>query len=192
MPPFDESRKFERLPICLESYPFARTCNNIIEIGRVFELARASNREYALDMDWTSFFVEHFDSQPDILFDYHPYGECESAYDGEQAFYNRNRSISHLVHLPPKEEHRQQAESIIRRWGRGNRYISVHRRDMEGSCLTRARQEATTTCPVDIYKDACTVEYDMVPNPENWTVVLFTDKQVPEKDNTFPITFVLC
>jgi len=111
--------------------------------------------------------------------------------------------ISHLANLLPKSQYKMQAETIINSWPHTRSYISVHRRNLDGTCHYFARcrklkkrnrkkckeRDPAANCSVELRLQACDMEYYTIPNPDNMPIVLFTDKQDPEKDSTFPHIF---
>ena len=70
-------------------------------------------------------------------------------------------------------------------------FILVHRRWLEGECYKRAhlRQNfgSVESCTTEEMIKACNVTFSDISNPNNRTVVLFTDDEMPSMDRTFPI-----
>lgn len=200
----------ELKPLCLIAPFYGGTSNNVIEVGKLLGRLdkEGKHRKLGLDKFLSRWYESHFDMRPDVLLDYYPNGECEHAYMSQDAFHlDDDWDLTYLRYLTPSLEHRQTAEAIIKSWPHGNNYISVHRRDLEGTCHLSARcpknrrlrkskgracvepRDPTEACSVELRLKACDIEYSMVDNPKNLPIILFTDRQVPEKDHTFPRIF---
>jgi hypothetical protein len=115
-------------------------------------------------------------------------------------------SSQQLQHLLPKKTFRDEAEEALLRYSNGGtqKVITVHRRHLEGECKNRARS-GKVACGKDpsLVKplmstnellDTCNYEYSMIQNKHRVdleqnksVVVLCTDRQVPQLDDTFPI-----
>jgi len=205
VPSFMEQRKYDFKPLCLTPPFYGRTNNKVIEIGKLLKLSyqEGKRRPLALDRRWSNWYRPHFDERPDVLLDYYPHGECEKVFTARESFEIPDWDLSYLIHLLPRHDYRERAEKILNTWRHGKNYISVHRRDLEGSCHVHARcsdveletstclqkRDPSEVCSVDLRLHACDMEYDMVPNPQGLPIVLFTDGQVPAKDATFPHIF---
>ncbi|CAJ1946055.1 unnamed protein product [Cylindrotheca closterium] len=204
-PFFLQQRRHAAKPLCLTPPFYGRTNNKVIEIGKLLKLSyqEGKHRALALDRRWSNWYRPHFDERDDVLLDYYPHGECEKTFTAREAFEITDWDLSYLIHLLPRHDYRERAEKIINTWQHGNNYISVHRRDLEGSCHVHAKcsdveletstclqkRDPTEICSAELRLRACDMEYNMVPNPEGLPIVLFTDGQVPAKDGTFPHMF---
>ena len=207
LPDFLPKRNYNPLPICLRSPFYGRTNNRVISIAKMLKLNQkeGKGRKLGLDRRWSRFYHEHFDHRSDVLLNYNPHGECQYTLTGEEAFSSNDWELSILSTFLPHQKHRDAAEKILREWPYGNEYISVHRRDLEGSCRVHARcsdvnletleclqvrkNDTSDTCTADVRLRACDMEYKFVDNPEGLPVVLFTDGQVSALDNTFANRF---
>ncbi|KAL3926560.1 MAG: hypothetical protein SGBAC_013427 [Bacillariaceae sp.] len=205
VPIFHHQRKYDPKPLCLTPPFYGRTNNKVIEIGKLLKLSyqEGKNRRLALDRRWSNWYPQFFDERADVLLDYYPHGECEKTFTAREAFEIPDWDLSYLIHLLPRHDFRERVEKILNTWQHGQNYISVHRRDLEGSCHVHARcsdvELETSTClqkrdPIEVCSaelrlQACDMEYNTVPNPEGLPIVLFTDGQVPAKDGTFPHMF---
>ncbi|CAJ1963454.1 unnamed protein product [Cylindrotheca closterium] len=208
----EDASSEELKPYCLKAPFYGGTSNNVIEVGKLLRILNdeGKHRKLGLDKHWTQWYKSHFDERPDVLFDYYPDGgDCEQAYIAQDAFFlgDNDWDLSYIRHLTPSSEHRDTAEAIIKSWPHGRNYISVHRRDLEGTCHISARcplnrkerkgtgrkcveqRDPNEACSVELRLQACDMEYSMVDNPKNLPVILFTDRQVPDKDSTFPQIF---
>eukprot|EP00980_Cylindrotheca_fusiformis_P013659 scaffold3515_cov126-Cylindrotheca_fusiformis.AAC.8 len=203
---FLRTRAFEPMPFCLKPPFYGRTNNKVIEVGKLLRHSHheGKNRAVGLDKRWSKWYRTHFDDRPDVILDYYPHGECYGTYNAKEAFELGDWDLSYLSNLLPAKEFRDAAESIIEhQWPHGDTYISVHRRDLEGSCHAHARcssvdlvnltcyepRDPQERCSVELRLQACNMEYNLVPNPDSLPIVLFTDGQVPALDNTFPHKF---
>mmetsp|Transcript_42901 Transcript_42901/g.103797 ORF Transcript_42901/g.103797 Transcript_42901/m.103797 type:complete len:750 (-) Transcript_42901:2900-5149(-) len=205
LPNFLQQRRFDPKPLCLTPPFYGRTNNKVIEIGKLLKLSyqEGKHRALALDRRWSNWYRPQFDERTDVLLDYYPHGECEKTFTAREAFEIPDWDLSYLVHLLPRQDYRDRAEKILNTWQHGKNYISVHRRDLEGSCHVHAKcsdveletstclqkRDPTEVCSAELRLRACDMEYSMVPNPEGLPIVLFTDGQVPAKDSTFPHMF---
>mmetsp|Transcript_46044 Transcript_46044/g.111510 ORF Transcript_46044/g.111510 Transcript_46044/m.111510 type:complete len:326 (-) Transcript_46044:197-1174(-) len=197
-------------PFCLTGPFYGGTGNNVMEVGKLLRHLdeEGKHRKLGLDKFWTKWYKSHFDARPEVLFDYFPDGgDCEQTFEAQEAFFFGDWDLSYLKHLTPSLQHRQTAEAIIKSWPHGNNYVSVHRRHLDGTCHISARcplnrperksknrkcvehRDPKEACSVDIRLQACDMEYNKVDNPKNLPVILFTDRQVPELDATFPQIF---
>jgi hypothetical protein len=205
LPEFLTQRTYDPFPYCLRPPFYGRTNNKVIQVGKLLKITHNEGKGRALGLDrrWSNWYRQHFDHRPDVLLDYYPHGECQKTYTAEEAFSIPDWDLSYLSNLLPAKTYQDAAEAIIRRWPHGDTYISVHRRDLEGSCHAHARcsdvdlvnltcyqeRDPKEQCSVDLRLQACNMEYKLVPNPEGLPVVLFTDGQVPALDATFPHKF---
>jgi len=201
------SRKLSR-PFCLTGPFFGQTSNNIIELGKMLDMLRreGENRRLGLDEEWSAFYQMNFDMRDDVLLHYYKDDEtssisCEKVYDARKAFYSQDWNLTHLINLLPSAKIQKTADEIMSTWPPGKDYISVHRRELNGWChlfakcskvrhsnCTRVRDKRQT-CSTDLRLKACDIQYEMVPNPDELPVALFTDGQAPTKDATFPYIF---
>jgi hypothetical protein len=205
LPEFLTQRNYDPMPYCLRPPFYGRTNNKVIEVGKLLKISHNEGKGRALGLDrrWSNWYRQHFDDRPDVLLDYHPHGECQKTYTAKEAFEIPDWNLSYLSNLLPAKVHQDAAEAILRRWPHGDTYISVHRRDLEGSCHVHARcsdvdlvnltcyqeRDSKEQCSADLRLQACNMEYKLVPNPEGLPIVLFTDDQVPALDATFPHKF---
>jgi len=190
-------------PLCLVAPFFGQTSNNILTIGKLLKLVHeeGKNRTVGLDTEWTKWYQLHFDPRSDVILSYLPSGDCEKTYDGKSAFLSPGWDVTHLVDFLPKAKYIREAESILQSWPHGKDFISVHRRDLDGTCTFFAKcakmkkkkcmyqRDPKLKCSAEMRLQACKYEHDTIPNPLGLPIVLFTDGQVPEKDNTFPLRF---
>lgn len=193
-------------PLCLTTPFYGQTNNRVIEIGKMLHMVaeEGQGRKVALDNWWSEWYEEHFDPRHDIVLEYE--GECDRSFDAREAFFVNGWDLSFLGNLLPRLDYRQAAEEILQTWPHGDNYISVHRRNLDGTChffakcpqarLTRKKERKCTKerdpeeeCSAEIRLRSCDLEYQDVANPNDIPVILFTDRQVPEKDATFPVIF---
>jgi hypothetical protein len=149
------------------------------------------------------------DQREDIVLNY--IGPCLSIWSPKDLFFNEKyknskKSRQQLQNLIPKQSYRKEAEQALASYSnRGQQQIiSVHRRNLEGVCTKKAKS-VSVACVKDrvLVKrsmstnelmDTCNYDYNMIRNRHKSSidhnksiVVLCTDQQVPELDDTFPI-----
>jgi hypothetical protein len=156
--------------------------------------------------EWYETFL---DTRRDIKLNY--IGPCVSVWTPKDLFFikeykNSRKSRQQLQQLVPKKDFRDEAEQALARYSNGGKQevITVHRRHLEGLCAKKALG-ASVACVKDrvLVKrsmstnellDTCNYDYSMIHNKHKAdleqnrsVVVLCTDQQVPQLDDTFPI-----
>jgi hypothetical protein len=154
----------------------------------------------------SEWYEDFLDLRPDIVLNYT--GPCLSNWTPKELFHhkaykNSQKSRQQLQKLVPKESYRIEAERAMSIYSKTGQLqiISVHRRDLEGKCVKKATYGSVAcvnslkgTLTTQELLDTCNYDYNMVRAHHATTihknlsvVVLFTDQQVPELDETFPI-----
>ena len=156
--------------------------------------------------EWYETFL---DSRRDIVLNYT--GPCVSTWTSKDLFFikeykNSRKSRQQLQHLIPKKDFRDEAEQALEKYSNGGQreVVTVHRRHLEGVCSKKA-MGVSVACVKDrvLVKrsmstnellDTCNYNYSMIHNKHKQdleqnksVVVLCTDQQVPQLDDTFPI-----
>ena len=141
-----------------------------------------------------------FDPHPDVIL--LPKGlppeKCLIRLTGKDVFYLRggpysknNHFLKEMTELLPLQETRQKAMDVIATDYHNQSFISVHRRWMDGECYKRSRLRSNfgsvESCTTENMTKACDVTFSDISNPNNRTVILFTDGQKSSMDQTFPI-----
>jgi hypothetical protein len=201
--------------VCLTS-EYGRNCNAIIQVANAIVIARQKGGKLGLPANWTKWYLEFFDPRDeDVLLDVPP-ERCNSSITAESAFYLQpfHKPNYALMDLIPKQSIRQAAQEALDSI-RHNKHnttrkdlslvVSVHRRWLEGTCVERTakgevfcirprRRDRANMCNMTYQtvtdqlrqlEQEQNQEYDNITN--NAVVVLFTDEQVPELDDTFPL-----
>lgn len=167
----------------------------------MMRLAKGLNTTVALNHMWTVFYQKWFDPREDEIWeDYDLFNNstCLREFDGHDSFYFQGfeNITGARQSLFPTKSIRQVAETTVQRIllrEKNNAtapFISVHRRGLDDLCLkwSERYKDATTGCTQKLVDSmCCNVTYADIPNPDNLTVLLFSDGQGPEADATFPI-----
>ena len=197
--------------LCLNSPFFGRTNNIILTIAKMLvyrrnkeetEMSSASIFSIGMDAEFSKFFLDHFDQSPhDQFIKFNYKGTCREIFSARDVFYMAVKGgplWQQVQQLVPKRKHRQRALEIQQTWSAGRDFVSVHRRNLEGTCLNRAKQNYSDQCTMQSKTWMCQYTYDTIMQNyskiynntnNNTTVVLFTDGQVAALDNTFSHRF---
>jgi hypothetical protein len=156
--------------------------------------------------EWYESFL---DTRKDIVLNYT--GPCVSEWTPKELFFtkeykNSKKSRQQLQMLVPKKDFRDEAEQALMQYSHGGkqRVITVHRRHLEGMCSKKAmgvsvacvkdRVQVKRSISTNELLDTCNYEYSMIQSKHRVdleqnksVVVLCTDRQVPQLDDTFPI-----
>lgn len=188
--------------LCITGPIFGRTFNQIIGTAAALKIVTSSEHNVngttivGLSPDYSRFYIEFLDPRDDILIDYE--GPCVAAYTPREIFYALEHTMlkNELRQLIPKAVYRAEAEAALAAYTLP--VTTVHRRDLEGWCIRRAKNLEFIHCPngdvtdqlqVSDFVDSCNMEYSMLANATQGpsSVLLLTDGQVPELDATFPL-----
>ena len=156
--------------------------------------------------EWYETFL---DARKDVRLNYN--GPCVSEWESKDLFFikeykNSKKSRQQLQNLIPKKEFRDEAEIAMASYSENGKQqvITVHRRHLEGACIKKA-MGVSVACVKDRIQvkrsmrtkellDTCNYDYKMIQGnhkedleQNKSVVVLCTDQQVPELDDTFPI-----
>jgi hypothetical protein len=192
--------------LCLSGEPYGRTMNQYIQLAVILHQLGVNGTSVVAFKNpyFSRFFKEWFDARDDVWVDYDENAPCDAEYDATTLHYlffeDKWKQVAYQFKtLIPKTAIRAQAEMAMKEYG-GPRNVpvtTVHRRDLEGACVLFAEQKNLIACPntlssseLDVmdFKNACLMDYSMIANETQGTeVVLFTDGQVPDLDQTFPI-----
>lgn len=150
-----------------------------------------------------------FDARKDIRLNYD--GPCFSEWTSKDLFFikeykNSKKSRQQLQNLLPKKDFRAEAEKALASYSNSGKQqvITVHRRHLEGVCSKKAmgvsvacvkdRLQVKRSMSTKELLDTCNYEYNMIQRrhkddleQNKSVVVLCTDQQVPQLDDTFPI-----
>lgn len=199
----NDAQDAEKLPICLNPPFYAGHNNQIISIARALEEAHLNSTKLVLGLGWHHMYSTTFELHPDIVL--LPKTElpllperCLTTLTGKDAFFLRggpyhykNYFLREVTELVPKQEIRQKAMDVISSDYHNRSFISVHRRWLEDSCYERAQLRknfgSVESCTTEEMVRACNFTFPGIPNPNNRTLVLLTDGQMPSMDQTFPI-----
>lgn len=200
-------------PFCLREPFFERTNNRIVSVAKMIMMSRkeGKQRPVSLDPTWSAWYLDHFDERDDVILNYSSHRECHRVFAGIQAFNYWDWDLGVLGDsLWPRQDYIDQAEAILKSWPYSRRFMSVHRRHLEGKCHLMSRcaddriewvnkthefcleeRKEDDRCPLDLRLQICDMDYAFIKerNPYDLPVVLFTDGQVPSLDDTFPYRF---
>jgi hypothetical protein len=193
--------------LCWYDKPYGRAMNQYLQLATLLHQATLLNGTHRTVVAlrhsaYNNFFRDWFDPRDDVLLDYR--GRCDQSYNASTLFYmyypNGWQDVAaQFQTLIPKASIRAEAAAALQEYrGPQQRPVTtVHRRDLERGCNSKALQRHGITCPsvsaaqempVSDLVNACQLDYPMIKNETNGTqVVLFTDGQVPKLDRTFPI-----
>ena len=156
--------------------------------------------------EWYDSFL---DPRRDIVLNYT--GPCVTVWTSKDLFFikeykNSRKSRQQLQQLVPKKFFRDEAEQALVRYSNGGnqKVVTVHRRHLEGLCFKKAvgvsvacvkdRVLVKRSMSANELLDTCNYDYSMIHNKHKVdleqnksVVVLCTDRQVPQLDDTFPI-----
>jgi hypothetical protein len=191
--------------LCLSGEPYGRTMNQYLQLATILHQLGINNTTVVAFKNplFTSFYKTWFEPRDDIIVSYDDDAPCDAEYDAVTLHYlffkEKWKPVAYQFEtLIPKASIREEAERVMKEYaGPSNLPVTtVHRRDLEGACVLFAEQKNLIACPnirssqelsVIDYKNACLIDYPMISNAtEGTNVVLFTDGQVPELDETFP------
>ena len=192
--------------LCLSGEPYGRTMNQYIQLAVILHQLGVNGTSVVAfkNPPFNRFFKEWFDPRDDVWVDYDENGPCDAEYEADYLHYlffaDKWKQVAYQFKtLIPKASIRKEAELAMKEYSgkHGVPVTTVHRRDLEGACVLFAEQKNLIACPnarssyeLDVadYKNACLIDYPMIVDETHGTnVVLFTDSQVPEIDETFPI-----
>jgi hypothetical protein len=192
--------------LCLSGESYGRTMNQYIQLAVLLHQLGVNGTSVVAFKNpfFNRFFKEWFDPRDDVLVDYDENALCDAEYDAATLHYlffeDKWKQVAYQFKtLIPKASIRAEAELAMKDYsGPFNTPVTtVHRRDLEGACVLFAKEMNLLACPntlssleldVSDYKNACLIDYPMIANETLGTkVVLFTDSQVPDLDETFPI-----
>jgi hypothetical protein len=196
--PFGNTNK---MPICLMPEFAGQTSNRVIAIARALKKARRENTKLVMGPKWIQFYNKTLAAHDEIiLYDDKTVNSikpenCSLQLTGREAFYglreNGTTIMQELKELVPRRDFQKKALEALESKHKVNKFISVHRRNMDGKCHDWARRGKNagngSNCTVTQMLKACDLKYSDIPNPNNLPVILFSDEQVPELDKTFPI-----
>ena len=196
-------------PVCLKVKRkfFGRNCNRIIQIANGLMMARDMHADgIYLDQNWTSWYKKYLEDRDDVRFfvsnRHDP--NCSRHVLSEEAHMYRPTNMVNpaLLSLRLNSSIRQAAYRATKRYRRIGKqqhgvggFVSVHRRNLEDVCRRWSRTPEKYSANYCIrgepflpsYEDWCDTVYQNITERHNRTVVLFTDRQRPEYDKTFPI-----
>ncbi len=171
--------------LCLDG-THGQNANRMISLANALHRAKDLNMSHvALDETWSSWYKEWFDRKENIVLDYR--GVCLERISASDAFraFSHHEYNDYLNYLHPSDHIVNEA---IQRFKSQIPFVSVHRRDLEGSCHARHRRpNRSYFCFRQIKEDlAYTCDWKEADFTHlNSSIILFTDGENPTYDNTF-------
>lgn len=196
---------------------YGDNCNRIVQVANMFLSGEQYHHRVGLHgAAWNNWYNEWFDDESNV-FSNRIVNMDKRSRCTDLVFSNNDallRISLHAVNRPlmqffPKRSIREQAEREVEKLKQQHynntttttkKLVSVHRRNMDGSCHKRAQMPGLNWCQSEnesiVVQNVCNLTYHNITeqlriqyNDDDDTVliVLFTDGQVPELDNTFPV-----
>lgn len=184
--------------LCIDGPFWGQTFNRIIQTANALTLAKTEEAvAVGLNAKFSTWYETFLDPRKDIWLNYT--GPCFKTVAPKDIFryynFDMKRVMQYLYVLVPKAIFRAEAEAAMKKYPSPT--TTVHRRHLEGKCVGLASNYSKIVCPngrafrqevgVAELVNMCNLEYGMiVKETVGTTVVLLTDGQVPELDETFP------
>ena len=173
---------------------YGRNANKIITLANGLQVSRKRNLTLSLDSEWSSWYKNWFDIHENIETNFK--GKCKINLHAKVLYTHNPLNVHNpeLRELKPKKKYWRHALRELKK--NGEKAITVHRRWLEGECETRAKtreifckssidfSEVCTWTKSDITKQLIYLSRKSHVQPQI-PILLFTDHQRPEYDNTF-------
>jgi hypothetical protein len=197
--------------LCIDDDPAGRTFNQLLTIAAARTLASEYQLKkgnvvvnVALGPFFSSMYEDFLEPHDNIVL--HNQNNCTYIYGAHELFDlfftdDWSAKVPFITTLIPKASIRYEAEMALASFPM-QPVTTVHRRHLEGQCIPNTerpdyiacldstngtRKDSSKLMTVQQLVDTCNLEYNMIRNETLGTgVILCTDRQVPELDNTFP------